>query len=222
MATVKGKAPNLKARKLKLKTGDNLSYTFPYAPKAISYEGGNRNWFESARPGRMSQYIYGSVQGRTASFQAEIASPKRESITASLNSLLKLSRTKSYVIMEYTASEAGVWIFSSLTVDIVKRNANHNPYHATVTVVLKEVDIKIPNKSPVSGGKQTTGKTATTSTVKKTTSKAVKTYTVKKGDTLWAISVKYFGTGSKWTQIADKNKIRNAKSLKVGQVLRIP
>lgn len=38
------------------------------------------------------------------------------------------------------------------------------------------------------------------------TKKNTKTYTIKSGDTLWGISTKYYGTGSKWQTIYNKNK----------------
>jgi LysM repeat protein len=51
-----------------------------------------------------------------------------------------------------------------------------------------------------------------------------KTYTVKKGDTLWAIATKYYGSGGKYTKIVDANKslIKNPNLIYVGWVLTIP
>ena len=48
------------------------------------------------------------------------------------------------------------------------------------------------------------------------------TYTVKKGDTLGSISKKFFGTTTKWKEIARANGISNAAKIKVGQSLEIP
>ncbi len=48
------------------------------------------------------------------------------------------------------------------------------------------------------------------------------TYTVKKGDTLGSISKKFFGTTTKWKEIAKANGISNAAKIKVGQELQIP
>lgn len=67
---------------------------------------------------------------------------------------------------------------------------------------------------------QTTKTTDTTTTTDKTTTTSASTttdrdnsskdtskkYTVKKGDTLWGISKKYYGSGSKWKTIYNKNK----------------
>lgn len=48
------------------------------------------------------------------------------------------------------------------------------------------------------------------------------TYTVKKGDTLGSIARKFFGTTTKWKEIARANGISNAAKIKVGQTLEIP
>ncbi|MDZ7814714.1 MAG: LysM peptidoglycan-binding domain-containing protein [Planctomycetota bacterium] len=49
-----------------------------------------------------------------------------------------------------------------------------------------------------------------------------KTYTVQPGDTLGAISLKFFKTTRYWKKIAQANGISNEKSLKVGQKIVIP
>lgn len=50
------------------------------------------------------------------------------------------------------------------------------------------------------------------------------TYTVKKGDCLWKIAKKYYGSGSQYTKIyeANKDKIKNPNLIYPGQVLTIP
>lgn len=49
-----------------------------------------------------------------------------------------------------------------------------------------------------------------------------KSYRVRKGDTLNKIASRYYGNSGLWKKIATANKIRDPKSLKVGQKLRIP
>lgn len=220
MATVTGTKTDLKKRKLVFKTGDGKKFTFPYSPKVIEYEGGNRKWTESPRPGRMSKYISGSITGRVATFNAELVNKNKGSVASTLNALLAITRTKSYVLMEYTASESGVWVITEFNYSVVQRNENHDPYHVSVNVTMQEISSDILSKGPASGGKSNDSKNTVTSG--NSTTKKVKTYTVKKGDTLWGISLKYYGTGTKWVRIADANKITNPKRLQIGTVLRIP
>jgi nucleoid-associated protein YgaU len=51
---------------------------------------------------------------------------------------------------------------------------------------------------------------------------AVRTYTVEAGDTLWAISERFYGDGSKYQVIADASGISNPDLIHPGQVLTIP
>lgn len=48
------------------------------------------------------------------------------------------------------------------------------------------------------------------------------TYTVKDGDSLTSIAARKLGDSKRWREIADLNNIRNPRSIKVGQVLRMP
>lgn len=61
-----------------------------------------------------------------------------------------------------------------------------------------------------------------TKQVKKTVQKEeIINYVVKRGDTLWAISEKYLGSGSKYPQIAQENNIKNPNLIYPGQVFKI-
>jgi LysM domain len=51
---------------------------------------------------------------------------------------------------------------------------------------------------------------------------AARTYTVVSGDTLWAISERFYGDGSKFQAIADASGISNPDLIYPGQVLTIP
>ena len=49
-------------------------------------------------------------------------------------------------------------------------------------------------------------------------------YVIEKGDTLWAIASKFYGSGAKYTMIVDANKevIKDADKIFPGQKIRIP
>lgn len=48
-----------------------------------------------------------------------------------------------------------------------------------------------------------------------------KTYTVLKGDTLWEIACRYYGDGTKWKALAEKNGVADPRKLPVGKVLEL-
>ena len=95
------------------------------------------------------------------------------------------------------------------------------------TLSLKEYrSIKISTEKSNSSSKKdntqrTDSKTNTTSTNKKTSSSATqKTHTVKSGDTLWDIAKKYYGKGSDYTKIIEKNK-KTYPSLAKNTVIKV-
>lgn len=47
-------------------------------------------------------------------------------------------------------------------------------------------------------------------------------YTVVSGDTLWAIAQRFYGNGSRYSEIAKANNIANPNVIHVGQKLLIP
>lgn len=49
-----------------------------------------------------------------------------------------------------------------------------------------------------------------------------RTYVIKKGDTLWALAVKYYGNGSDWTKIQSANPGIVPTKLKIGSTIVIP
>ncbi len=48
------------------------------------------------------------------------------------------------------------------------------------------------------------------------------TYKVEKGDHLWNIATKLYGSGYNWVEIAKENKLSNAGQIEVGQELKLP
>lgn len=111
--------------------------------------------------------------------------------------------------------------------DYSKDEDASRPFEISVSINLKEyidygtqkLTVKKVNKN---------GKTQKVASVKKeretNNAPKAKTYTVKQGDTLWAISAKYLGSGAKYMTIynANRNVLSNPNIVKAGQVLTIP
>jgi nucleoid-associated protein YgaU len=53
---------------------------------------------------------------------------------------------------------------------------------------------------------------------------AAQTHTVQKGDTLYSLANRYYGDGKLWPKIleANRDKIKNEKTVPIGAVLKIP
>lgn len=47
------------------------------------------------------------------------------------------------------------------------------------------------------------------------------TYTVKKGDTLWDLAHRFYGDGTKWGVLAEKNGVKDPRTLQIGRVLTL-
>lgn len=111
--------------------------------------------------------------------------------------------------------------------DYSKTEDATKPFEMTVAIALKEYIDYGTQKLTVKKVKKN-GKTQAVANVKKerekTNAPKAKSYTVKQGDTLWAISAKYLGSGAKYMTIynANRNILSNPNIIKVGQVLTIP
>jgi LysM repeat protein len=53
-------------------------------------------------------------------------------------------------------------------------------------------------------------------------STAQRTYVVAAGDTLWSIAARLLGKGQRWSEIAEMNSVRDPRTIRVGQVLKVP
>lgn len=102
-------------------------------------------------------------------------------------------------------------------------NTSHpNTIYGGCSFDMELTEIRIA-QSPVASkkGKKTKGGTKQVTAKSKAKANA-SAYTVKKGDTIWAIAKKYYGSGSSYTKIVEANNLKNANAIKVGQKLTIP
>lgn len=65
-------------------------------------------------------------------------------------------------------------------------------------------------------------KTSTIIDIKSTDAISGATYTVVEGDSLWGISVRAFGDGYKWVEIAEENDLQNPDIIHSGNTLTLP
>ncbi len=98
-------------------------------------------------------------------------------------------------------------------VDIAKANSISNP-----GVIMVGTRLNIPNVQP----KLADSKIQPIQQQIKSNSITGSSYNVIKGDNLWTISVRAYGDGYKWVEIARVNNLHNPNLIHSGNVLRLP
>jgi len=111
------------------------------------------------------------------------------------------------------------WVVSSVDwMAALRHPTNGHRWQQELTLVLLQYvppTVTLAKTSPAKAAqeRQASGGSSTGS---------VRRYTVKSGDTLPSIAAKLLGSASDWPKIAQLNGIRDSRSLKAGQVLKIP
>jgi nucleoid-associated protein YgaU len=129
--------------------------------------------------------------------------------------------------------------FSSFSINVIINKFTYKYYHdyyIEYSITLEPLDYlnslgdsssttsstaSSDSSATATNSSSSTSSTASSTTASPTSNPQQTSYTVVSGDTLWAIAVKFYGDGSKFTQIASDNNISNPNSLQVGQVLTI-
>lgn len=102
-------------------------------------------------------------------------------------------------------------------VDIVAANKLKNANTIEVGQKLMIPDMKAMKKTVMEQKGNLNGNGASTAKITITGD----SYTVVAGDTLWSISLRAYGTGYKWAQIAKANGLKNANVIEKGQKLKL-
>ncbi len=95
-------------------------------------------------------------------------------------------------------------------------------FDIVVSIKLKQYRYFGANITNISEDGTKLSKEKTRETSKAPKAESTTTYKAVKGDTLWAIAKRNYGDGTKYTILAEKNKITDPNYIKVGQVLTIP
>lgn len=142
---------------------------------------------------------------------------------------LKASKTATRFIMVRRSPDGRMLYDTNMRVSVEDYNITEdakNGLDVSVDVNLKQWRDYGTKTVTVEQPKQSQQKQTVTVTKERDASTApkTKTHTVKKGDTLWALAAKYYGSGAQYTKIynANKDKISNPNLIYVGQVLTIP
>lgn len=209
-------------------TGVGDVINLPYAPLEVDHANWASKFDTITRPGQIDVLLLSKPDLPTMTCTLTVADKTTD--TSSSNVAAGYSVTASSVIallrsyaqqgtrlkVSYSTLESGLWYITTLSVKTKRRD------ELTDEVTNAEVDVTFTRASDTFGGITGVGPITGGVSSPPTSVPTTRTYTVKKGDTLWAISIKYYGTGEKWTTIANANGIKNPKLLQIGTVLKIP
>lgn len=123
------------------------------------------------------------------------------------------------VTVAYSTLEAGTWRITDLRATTRRRHPADN------RVLTATLDIELTRASdapPIALAPAAPPPLPATTPTPQPIDANQRRYTVKSGDSLFGIAQKHYGNGNVWPRIADANKIRDPRTLKVGQVLTIP
>lgn len=207
-----------------LRSIDNkMVMNFPIAPVEVTYTGFGWTWAEVPRDGRHPYLVKEAYQLPTMEFTAKLVYSREpdRSVEPLMVILKNMKQATTILTMKYGGwFDARLWRIDELEFKTVRRSPlNNSPTSVEASITLKNVsDIKL-TVGPISGGKKTTTKKP--STTKKPAKKSTtKKYKVKKGDTLYKLANRFYNDPGKWRYLADLNKIKNPKKLKVGSTIK--
>lgn len=205
----------------------------PYAPLEVDHSdlGGAYNYIN--RPGLPDATIFDAAKVPKMSFSLLVTdkltavatgiqtfAPIVTTAISVIQTLSKYSREGTRVRITYGVLESGLWYIDSMSVSSITRDPRSDEItQATVDLSLTRASDITDGVGPLTGGVKPATPPPAPAPPQQTSSRY---YTVVRGDTLWAISIKFYGTGTKWTTIADANGVKDPRLLQIGTVLRIP
>lgn len=191
----------------------------PFAPLPTSHAGFGWAWEVVERAGRTPLLLRAQRNLKTLAFTLVVANRDyQQSIDAKLANLEALAAIGGPFALAYSRAERGLWRLVDCSYDVTRRAPGSNaPTRATVSLTFTQASDRPSLVGPPPRPRTTSKRTPATPT-----QPAAGTYTVRAGDTLAGIAARLYGAAYKWPEIADRNGIRDPRSLRVGQVLRLP
>lgn len=204
-------------------TTGSMSFSAPFAPKTIDYNGFVQDWATVERPGGKPLLLRKQEMLETLSFTVMIGEQDRQaSQIAEVLALKALARTRERVLMRYSSTEAGLWRVTELSFSSEERaDADNEITRMTASFTLTEASDPAAAVGPVTGGATGGGGGGAGAAPPPP---AQQVHTVVGGDTLWGISARYYGDGTQWPRIFDANRdqIKDPHWIYPGQEFVIP
>lgn len=198
----------------------------PYAPKAVDHGEWGGDYVQINRPGLPDaiQFISAKLPQWSGQFLIvdKFNATRRSLVTAVsvISALKKYSEEGTRVRVTYGTFESGLFYLTNMALSSVERDMHTDEITQAVMDItfIKSGDLQ-DSTGPITGGVKPPTPPKPKPDAQKTSSRY---YEVKRGDTLWAISIHFYGTGVQWRSIADANGIKDPRKLQIGTILRIP
>ena len=205
-------------------TGDGgLVVVLPFAPMPTELSGLAGTWTQLPRPGRLPLLLRSAHTLPELKFTLMVADPLVDVSVEPLLSVLKAAAVSGQrFTVCYGPQENGLWHITALSINAVARQPVTNLItQATAAMTLTAVS-DVTNVGPLSGGVRVAPPGVPAAPPGTPPGPAGRTYTVVAGDTLWAISLRFYSNPLFWGRIADANHIVAPRLLQIGTVLTIP
>lgn len=190
------------------------AFEVPFAPNNVTLDGVVPTWQTADRGGREPLLLRSGNGLPQISFDLVFGhTDPNTSIENGLTRLRSLagSGRRMRVKLDATTSQY-LWRLTGFTQQVTARQQGTNAAtRAVCTLTFQKASDAAVAVGPTSGGHKGKGD-----------DKRPRFYTVKRGDTLQSIARRFYGQASAWHKIADANKLRHPKKLKVGRKLRLP
>lgn len=195
------------------------TFYFRFAPREIEYGGMEQDWVETERSGNTPLLLRKGNKLDTIKFSFNLVYVNGANIPISeaILAFKAVVKSQERVLFMYSELEAGMWRVTEASFSTDLRDPTGNePTRGIGSVTLTRASDPAVSVGPISGG------AGTPPAVPKPA--PPRTYRVVKGDTLWAISLKFYSKGTLWPRIFDANRglIKDPHWIFPNQVFVIP
>lgn len=201
-------------------TTSALALTVPYAPRVIEYDGFAQDWQMADRSGNTPLLLRKGQPLITIKFSLVFASPNLFTVqTGQFAALQALARTSERVLMRYGPNEAGLWRVTACTIASEQRHPDTNEItQMTASITMTQASDAAPAVGPI------TPPAPPAPPPRGNVPPAPRSYVVVRGDCLWNIAKRFYGSGPLWPRIFDANRklIKNPNLIYPGQRFVIP
>ncbi len=219
--TTAGKAAPAGHKRVTLKLGTEL-LTLPVTSEVVPHSDFSPLWAEIPTTGVPLLRAQGERLRKMQLTVVFVLPGGMTSVEGGLVILHRFANHEKPVLVLYSLFESGYWRITDWPMKSVRKHPiTGETVRAEVTLMLT----REPNPPPITAPKPPSHPPPPRPVhvpKGKPGGAAPQKYTVRAGDTLAGIAARFYGDADLWPQIAQANKIRDPRRLRIGQVLTIP